>query len=215
MRSAAYRPGRVASVFSIAFLTLSVASAVLAVPVAAGTSSSCAGDCDGDGQVGVSELVTGVSIALGSGSLEECSAIDSDSSGVVDVSDLIRAINGALDGCPDPSGALFTIRACASEENPEGQIFHALIRDPAVIAEAESLIGAGNQKILSGRLLAGDGGFNAPWSWHLDPDAIGFAEVTIELCDGCPAFVEEELDYWLNTVGTYCPWTTEVVARER
>jgi hypothetical protein len=28
-------------------------------------------------------------------------------------------------------------------------------------------------------------------------------------------FVEEELDYWLNDVGQYCPWSTEVLARDR
>jgi hypothetical protein len=22
----------------------------------------------------------------------------------------------------------------------------------------------------------------------------------------CPTFVEDDLDYWLNTVGQYCPW---------
>ncbi|MEO3993764.1 MAG: hypothetical protein QN229_05640 [Desulfurococcaceae archaeon TW002] len=41
----------------------------------------------------------------------------------------------------------------------------------------------------------GDGGFNKSWGWHLDPDTVEVADVTIELCDGMPSFVESELDY--------------------
>ena len=175
----------------------------------------CAADCDGDGVVTVSELVTAVGIGLGVRPVEACPPADVDSSGTVEVGELVQAVREALEGCPSETGALFLIRACASADDPDGQTFRVLIRDPAAIAEAESLIGAGQQKTLFGPLRAGDGGFNAPWSWHLEPDAIGFADVTIELCDGCPKFVENDLDYWLGTVRQYCPWTTEVVARER
>lgn len=178
------------------------------------TPSLCSGDCDGDGSVTVDELVTIADIALAARPLEDCAAADVDSSQTIDVGELLLAVRRALEGCP-AEGAVFKIRACASLEDPEGQTFHALIRDPAVIAQAEELVGAGQQQILSGALLAGDGGFNGPWSWHLDPDTIGFSDVTIELCDGCPSFVEENLDYWLGVVGQYCPWTTEVVERER
>jgi hypothetical protein len=59
-----------------------------------------------------------------------------------------------------------------------------------------------------GPLRAGDGGFNAPWSWHFDPDEVRFAEAAIELCDGTPSYVEEHLaDY-----PSYCPWAAQVVA---
>lgn len=176
--------------------------------------SPCGGDCDGDGSVDVSELTAAIGIGLGSGSIETCQSADEDSSGTVDVGELVVAVQHALEGCPE-TGALFVIRACASPDDPDGQTFHALIRDPAVIAQADDLVGAGQQQILSGTLLAEDGGFNAPWSWHLHPDTIGFSDFTIELCDGCPSFVEADLDYWLERVGTYCPWSTEVVERER
>ncbi len=89
-----------------------------------------------------------------------------------------------------------------------------LIRDPRVIAEADDLVGNPNQKIVSGKLRPGDAGFNEPWSWHLDPDSIAFAEAAIELRDGCPSLVEANLDEWFR-VGLFCPWSTEVIARER
>ncbi|MEM1665102.1 MAG: hypothetical protein QXQ31_04010 [Zestosphaera sp.] len=62
--------------------------------------------------------------------------------------------------------------------------------------------------------MRGDGGFNKPWSWHLDPDTVEVADATIELCDGMPSFVESELEYWLNVVKRYCPWNTKVIAEE-
>jgi hypothetical protein len=181
----------------------------------AGNAPACGGDCSGDGRVVVSELITAVRINLESTPIDACTAADADASGTVDVSEIVQAVGHALRGCVIEDGAVFIIRACASAEDPDGQVFRALIRDPSVIATAESLIGPGPQLIIAGSLIAGDGGFNGPWSWHLDPDTIAFADFAIELCDGCPMFVEEDLDYWLGTVGQYCPWSTEVLARER
>ncbi|MBI3783986.1 MAG: hypothetical protein HY270_11355 [Deltaproteobacteria bacterium] len=58
------------------------------------------GDCNGDGQVTVDELVTGVNIALGSESLSHCPAFDADGDGAVTVDELILAVQSALDEGP-------------------------------------------------------------------------------------------------------------------
>jgi hypothetical protein len=63
--------------------------------------------------------------------------------------------------------------------------------------------------------LAGDGGYNYPWSWHLDPDTIQFADAAIEVCDGLPIIVESDLDYWLNSLGYYCPLQSQVIAESQ
>jgi hypothetical protein len=60
--------------------------------------STCVGDCDGDGSVSISELVTGVNIALGTQPLSRCPAFDPGGGGV-SISDLVTAVNNALDGC--------------------------------------------------------------------------------------------------------------------
>lgn len=120
--------------------------------------------------------------------------------------------------CDDGAGgeAVFVIRAChGSDHAPGGEEFRVAIRDPDVIAEAASRIGLGPGRILSGRIVEGDGGFNAPWSWHLDPGSIAFTDVAPEVCDGCPSFLEDDLPYWLGNVEQFCPWGTEVLARER
>lgn len=127
---------------------------------------------------------------------------------------LIAAVGLSACDTSDPEPALFTIRACEnSNVSPGGETFQVRITDPDVIAEAERLVGSEDQRIVTGPLVRGDGGFNAPWSWHLDPDSVTFADVTVEVCDGCPHMVEEDLDYWVDTVGRFCPWSTEVVER--
>ena len=59
----------------------------------------------------------------------------------------------------------------------------------------------------AGPLLRGDGGFNAPWSWHFDPDQVRMVEAAIEVCDGTPSYVETHL----SDFPTYCPWGARIV----
>jgi hypothetical protein len=93
-----------------------------------------------------------------------------------------------------------------------GERFTVRATDPETIQQLIDNHEGKNNFHVTGTLVEGHGGFNSPWSWHLDPDSVRMAEVSIELCDGRPSFVEEELDYWLDTVRTYCPWSSKVVA---
>ncbi|MEM0005205.1 MAG: hypothetical protein QXE10_02590 [Desulfurococcaceae archaeon] len=105
------------------------------------------------------------------------------------------------------SGWLFTVEV-------NGERFKVLVKDPELADVFRSMFRGERSGIVIGELRAGDGGFNKPWSWHLDPDTVHVAEVAIELCDGTPSFVEAELDYWLNVVKRYCPWNGKVVGEE-
>jgi ELWxxDGT repeat protein len=73
---------------------------VWALPVEAiRRAPSCAGDCNGDGQVTVDELVRGVGIALGTTPLSTCASVDRDGDGAVSIAELIEAVTAALAGC--------------------------------------------------------------------------------------------------------------------
>jgi hypothetical protein len=66
----------------------------------------CAGDCTGDGSVTVTELIFGISIALGAAPLAECPAADADRDGRVTITDLVAAVEIALVGvCPGSAAA--------------------------------------------------------------------------------------------------------------
>lgn len=61
---------------------------------------TCAGDCNGNHEVTVDELIKGVNITLGTVLLIECPIVDVDLNGEVTVNELIAAVNEALNGCP-------------------------------------------------------------------------------------------------------------------
>ncbi len=62
----------------------------------------CVGDCDGDLQVSISELILGVNIALGNTMLSACPTFDRNGDGQVSIDELIGAVNAALNGCIPP-----------------------------------------------------------------------------------------------------------------
>jgi hypothetical protein len=77
--------------------TLLLALLCLAAPAFAGA-APCGGDCDGDGAVGINELVRAVSIALGSTPANQCASADANGDGTVTIAELIGAVNAALGG---------------------------------------------------------------------------------------------------------------------
>lgn len=91
-----------------------------------------------------------------------------------------------------------------------GETFVMRARDAETVRLARENIERRNRMFPIGPLRDGDGGFNAPWSWHLDPDAVRMTEAAIEVCDGLPSYVEAHRADFL----TYCPWAARVV-RER
>jgi hypothetical protein len=109
---------------------------------------------------------------------------------------------------PPPGSAIFELEV-------SGEVFRVAVTDTAEIRRFETRRQSGVRGVVSGQLLAGDGGVNTPWSWHMDPASVHVADLAIELCDGRPSMVEADLDYWIRTVKQYCPWGTRVVARLR
>jgi hypothetical protein len=64
--------------------------------------------------------------------------------------------------------------------------------------------------IPNGIVVRDDAGPNKPWSWHIDPASLEFADFTTEVCDGLPSDVEDDL----ITSDRYCPWQATVTDLE-
>jgi len=60
---------------------------------------ACVADCNFNGNVDVSELITAINVGLGTSSLAQCVVSDPSGDGVVAIDELLRAIHAALDGC--------------------------------------------------------------------------------------------------------------------
>lgn len=95
-----------------------------------------------------------------------------------------------------------------------GERFRAWVTNPAAIgAILELRDGESAANIPNGALHvgAGPGGYNAPWTWHLDANDIEMAETAIEVCDGRPSLVDDLLDDYL-LVGRFCPWGATLIS---
>ncbi|WP_234567142.1 BP74-related protein [Rhodohalobacter sp. 614A] len=64
---------------------------------------------------------------------------------------------------------------------------------------------------INGEIARGNEGYNSDWSWHFIENQWSLAEISTEVCDGRPGFVEDDLDYWVDQVGNFCPWSAHVV----
>lgn len=90
-----------------------------------------------------------------------------------------------------------------------GEQFVLRTVDPETIRLAEENMRGLNGRFPAGPLRRGDGGFNAPWSWHLDPARTRFVEAAVGVCDGRPSYVEQHR----SDFASYCPWGARVVER--
>jgi hypothetical protein len=126
---------------------------------------------------------------------------------------LLLAAMAILSGChgaADSDTAYFKVAGAT-----EADTFVIALTDPATIAEARALAsGQEPSKHVTGLVVAEAVPYNAPWSFHLDPDSISFAEMSIEVCDAATTYVEEHL----AEVGgaflpgrRWCPWSSRVV----
>jgi hypothetical protein len=106
---------------------------------------------------------------------------------------------------PSPDGAVVVTFQVEDEQ------YRILLTEEADIENARRLL-AGEEApaIPNGLIVRGDPGVNVGYSWHIDPASVEFADMTMEICDGVPSFVED---------GTlegdrYCPWGAQVIGIE-
>ena len=119
---------------------------------------------------------------------------------------LVAAAALLVPGCSSPAAPSNTAEFLI---DVVGERFVLRTSHAQTIQLAEENLRGGNTMFPLGPLRTGDGGFNQPWTWHLDPAATRFVDVAIEVCDGRPSYVEaHQADY-----ATYCPWGAKVVGR--
>ncbi len=108
--------------------------------------------------------------------------------------------------CPfQRGGALITFRMVTDT-------LTVWITNSAFIDEAKSNLNIGRNRIpIFNRLINGQA-CDAQWTWHVDPQDVSFGDAAIEVCDGLPSHIEADKNYWLFSLGIYCPWSAELVA---
>ena len=100
-----------------------------------------------------------------------------------------------------------------------GDTYLAWTSNPTVIQQVEAQLalpqGQRNQHI-NGKILRMPEhcALNQQWSWYFAPGDWSLVDQSIEICDGNPQFVEENLAEFVDNVGRYCPWSA-IVLREQ
>ncbi|MEE9217912.1 MAG: PQQ-dependent sugar dehydrogenase [Acidobacteriota bacterium] len=108
--------------------------------------------------------------------------------------------------CPErDGGALITFSVV-------NETLSVWITDDTFIDRALQLLDAGETQVPLFQALVDGPDCDPQWSWHVDPQQVSFADFTIEVCDGLPSDIEQNKEYWLETVGSYCPWSGVVMA---
>ncbi len=120
-------------------------------------------------------------------------------------------------GMPLAAAALLAVIALTGcvQKNPVAtfqvvdETYKIELTTPELQQHARDLLaGEDVASIPNGVVVRDDPGVNAPWSWHIDPATLEFADMTIEVCDGLPSYVEDGV----VTSDRYCPWSAKIIS---
>ena len=84
-----------------------IAAVGFGLGIVAGTAQAvCVGDCAGDGEVTVTDLIKMVNISLETAALDTCAVGDANNDGGITVNEIIAGVNNSLNGCPTDGPAV-------------------------------------------------------------------------------------------------------------
>lgn len=115
-----------------------------------------------------------------------------------------------------PEGHFFLLT-----NSQKNQSYVVNITNPSMLSEARNQIqnpSSPNGRILVGEVGKNSGGFNrdfndakkTPWSWHVE-NAMKFAELASQDCDGSPEMLEELALPWIESSSVICFWNYKVI----
>lgn len=107
--------------------------------------------------------------------------------------------DGGSTSCEPPEGGVWATFGVVDD------VYRAHITNPNGIQQALDLwAGTSKAAIPNGALVCASASFNCGWGFHQDPATIEFAELTIEVCDGTPSYVDANCG---DFGAQYCPWS--------
>ena len=112
------------------------------------------------------------------------------------------ALTSIVPGASGPTVVTFEVAGYADET------YKIELATPELIEHVKQIMAGEDVALIpNGLVVRDDPDVNAPWSWHIDPASLHFADVTTEVCDGLPSYVEDGT----VTSDYFCPWVTKVI----
>ena len=122
--------------------------------------------------------------------------------GLLAVLGVAAALTSIVPASTGPTVVTFEVAGYADET------YKIELATPELIDHVKQIMAGEDVALIpNGLVVRDDPSVNAPWSWHIDPASLDFADVTTEVCDGLPSYVED------GTVTSpyFCPWSTKVI----
>ena len=98
----------------------------------------------------------------------------------------------------------------------DGKTVRAFVSDPQTVAQLMEIAAGKKKDMIPNGIIVDDRPGKSPydpkWSWHFKPETIHMADVTIEVCDGTPSYIEENMDEWFQgqKEARYCSWSAHL-----
>ena len=123
-----------------------------------------------------------------------------------------RADSPAIQATPAPVFATFTFA--------DGQPVRVFATDPQTVRDLTAIAAGQKKDMIPNGLLLDDRPGRSPydprWSFHFRPESLQMAEVTIEVCDGTPSYIQDHMDEWFAGAkeARWCSWSAHLTKLE-
>lgn len=128
---------------------------------------------------------------------------------------LVLAVSVIIFGCDSSGGSPGDdTRYFRFVHTSDSSTYVAATTDSAALAQVEAQLQKPFEqrtKFISGPIAHGDGGHNDGYPWHFVEGEWQLTQVAVEVCDGHPTYVSQNVDYFVEEVGRYCPWSSRVL----
>jgi len=105
------------------------------------------------------------------------------------------------------------------QKNPNNErktFIFKLINDMTIHSAREILNGHEVERVhIQGTIVPRRVPYNPEWSFHIDPETVGFFFMQIEVCDANVSYVEDHLDEIGGSTlprNFWCPWSSKLIA---
>jgi hypothetical protein len=114
--------------------------------------------------------------------------------------------------CATRKGGAFITYEIRKGETEAAERFTVWSTNATFIEQTKASFAAGEHKTPNFDHVLDGTDCDAQYSWHVDPANMGYADFTIELCDGTPSYVDAHKSSWMKEVDRYCPWGPTIIS---